>query len=35
MSKKRKKKSTLRNEFTDALNVEMAERKISEKVQAA
>ena len=35
MSKKRKKKSPLRNEFTDALNVEMAERKISEKVQAA
>ena len=34
MSKKRKKKSPLRNEFTDALNVEMAERKISEKVQA-
>lgn len=34
MSKKRKKKSPLRNEFTDALNVEMAERKISERVQA-
>lgn len=33
MSKKRKKKSPLRNEFTDALNVEMAERKIVERTQ--
>lgn len=33
MSKKRKKKSPLRNEFTDALNVEMAERKIIERTQ--
>lgn len=33
MSKKRKKKTPLRNEFTDALNVEMAERKIIERVQ--
>ena len=33
MSKKRKKKTPLRNEFTDALNVEMAERKIVERVQ--
>ena len=34
MSKKRKKKSPLRNEFTDALNVEMAERKIVERTKA-
>ena len=33
MSKKRKKKSPLRNDFTDALNVEMAERKIIERTQ--
>lgn len=33
MSKKRKKKTPLRNEFTDALNVEIAERKIVERVQ--
>lgn len=33
MSKKRKKKSPLRNEFTDALNVEMAERKIVERTK--
>ncbi len=33
MSRKRKKKSPLRNEFTDALNVEMAERKIIERTQ--
>ena len=33
MSKKRKKKSPLHDEFTDALNVEMAERKIVERIQ--
>lgn len=33
MSKKRKKKTPLRNEFTDALNLEMEERKIVERVQ--
>ena len=33
MSKKRKKKSPLRDEFTDALNEEIAERKIIERTQ--
>lgn len=33
MSKKRKKKTPLRDEFTDALNLEMEERKIAERVQ--
>jgi hypothetical protein len=33
MSKKRKKKTPLRDEFTDALNLEMEERKIIERVK--
>lgn len=33
MSKKRKKKTPLRNEFTDALNEEISERKIIERTQ--